>query len=107
MTALIYCPFPDEETAAAIGSTLLDEDLIGCINIGAPIRSLFSWNGERGEGVETPALIKTDAALLEKAIVRLEGLHPYEAPAIVGWRCDAAGGATQAWLGAIGSPSGG
>ena len=104
MTALIYCPFPDEETAEKIGSTLLDEDLIGCINIGAPIRSLFAWDGERGEGIEVPALLKTHAQLLDPAIARLEGLHPYDAPAILGWNCDAAGAGTQEWLDGIGSP---
>ncbi|EDL49776.1 divalent-cation tolerance protein CutA [Erythrobacter sp. SD-21] len=97
MTALIYCPFPDKESAEAIGTTLLDEGLVGCINIGGPIRSLYAWAGERGEGEETPAILKTDAALLRTAIARLEVLHPYESPAIAGWPCEA-GAATREWL---------
>ncbi|MDG5752018.1 divalent-cation tolerance protein CutA [Qipengyuania sp. XHP0211] len=107
MTALIYCSFPDQETAAKIGATLLDEELIGCINIGGPIHSLFAWDGERGEGTEVPALLKTHARLLDSAIARLESLHPYDAPAIVGWNCDAAGAATQAWLDGVGPALGG
>ena len=107
MTALIYCPFPDQETAENIGAILLDEGLIGCINIGAPIRSLFAWDGERGEGIEVTALLKTNALLLDRAVARLESLHPYDAPAILGWNCDAAGAATQEWLDGIGAPSGG
>ena len=107
MTALIYCAFPDRETAEKIGSTLLDEGLIGCINIGGPIRSLFAWDGERGEGTEVPSLLKTNARLLDKAVARLESLHPYDAPAILGWNCDAAGAATHAWLDGIGPASGG
>ena len=101
MSALIYCPFPDEAAARAVGTTMLDEGLIACINIGAPIASLFEWNGERGEGAECPALLKTDAAKLEEAIARLEDLHPYEAPAILGWPC-IAGKATSDWLGSTG-----
>ncbi|QZD90840.1 divalent-cation tolerance protein CutA [Qipengyuania aurantiaca] len=100
MTALIYCPFPDGESAESVGATLLDEGLIGCINIGAGIVSLFSWDGERGSGEETPALIKTDARLLERAMARLEALHPYDTPAIVGWPCQASKG-TQEWLGGL------
>ncbi len=50
--------------------------------------SLFDWNGERGEAREAGMLLKTDAALLDKAISRLAGLHPYDQPAIAGWRCD-------------------
>lgn len=104
MTALIYCPFPDRESAEAAGRALLDEKLIGCINIGEGIRSLFDWAGERGEGEEVPVLLKTDARLLDSAVARLEDLHPYDAPAITGWHCDAAGSATQAWLGELVSP---
>ncbi|WP_324828910.1 divalent-cation tolerance protein CutA [Qipengyuania zhejiangensis] len=101
MTALIYCPFPDAGTAERIGAILLDEGLAGCINIGSPVRSLYQWDAKRGESEEIPALIKTDAALLDRAIVRVEGLHPYDAPAIVGWCCDGAGTATRAWLGGL------
>ncbi|MBY6219099.1 divalent-cation tolerance protein CutA [Qipengyuania aquimaris] len=100
MTALIYCPFPDRETAERIGAQLLDEQLIGCINIGGPIRSLFVWDGEKGEGEEVPALLKTDAAKLRQAIDRIEHLHPYDTPAIVGWPCEASAG-TSAWLGQL------
>lgn len=97
MSALIYCPFPDAQSARDIGQRLLDEELIGCINVGAPIFSMFTWAGECGEGEEAPALLKTDAALVERAIARLEELHPYDAPAILGWPC-IAGQATRNWL---------
>lgn len=101
MTALIYCPFPDAETAERIGGQLLDEGLIGCINIGGPIRSLFCWDGERGSSEETPGLLKTDGRLLDAAVARLESLHPYDAPAVMGWHCDSPGDATRAWLGGL------
>ena len=101
MTALIYCPFPDATSAEAVGRTLLEERLVGCINIGAPIRSIFAWEGVVDESAEVPCLLKTSAARLERAVARLESLHPYEAPAIMGWRCDVAGAATQGWLGAL------
>jgi periplasmic divalent cation tolerance protein len=79
-------------------SALLDEGLIACANMLPDMHSLYTWNGERGESRETGALLKTDAALLDKAIARLGELHPYDEPAIVGWRCDAALPATAAWL---------
>ena len=101
MTALIYCPFPDEDSALAIGRTLVDEKLVACINVGGSMRSIFSWEGTTGEGLEVAALLKTDSALLARAISRLEALHPYESPAILGWHCDVAAAATQAWLGGL------
>ena len=99
--ALIWCPFPDSGTAAKVCSTLLDEGLIACANMMPGMHSLFIWNGEREEAAETGALLKTDAALLDKAIARLGELHPYDEPAITGWRCDAALPATAAWLGGL------
>ena len=101
MTALIYCPFPDAAIAEAIGRALIEERLVACINIGSPVRSIFMWEGRMDEGEETPGLLKTSSTLLTRAIARLEDLHPYDTPAIVGWNCDAAGVATQRWLGAM------
>lgn len=99
--ALIWCPFPDSASASRICSTLLDERLIACANMLPGMVSLFAWNGERGESAETGVLLKTDAALLDKAIARLGELHPYHEPAILGWRCDGALPATAAWLGGL------
>jgi periplasmic divalent cation tolerance protein len=102
MTALIWCPFPDEESAARVATELLDEKLVACANILGPMRSLYDWNGERGDAREVPALFKTDAGLLDAAVARIAELHPYDTPAVLGWRCDAASPATAAWLGALG-----
>jgi periplasmic divalent cation tolerance protein len=99
--ALIWCPFPDPASAAAAANALLDERLIACVNIMPGMLSLFEWNGERGEASEAAALFKTDAALLDRAIARLADEHPYDEPAIIGWRCDAAAPGTIAWLGAL------
>ncbi|HWU02812.1 MAG TPA: divalent-cation tolerance protein CutA [Novosphingobium sp.] len=100
--ALIWCPFPDEASAVAAADSLLGEGLVACANILPPMRSLYVWRGQRGEGRETGVLFKTNAQLLEAAIKRLGALHPYEEPAILGWRCDAGAPATLAWLGAPG-----
>lgn len=96
--ALVWCPFPDDKSAANACSILLDEKLIACANMLPGMVSMFAWQGERGESNETGVLLKTDAALLEQMIRRLGELHPYDEPAIVGWRCDAASPATAAWL---------
>lgn len=96
--ALIWSPFPDAASAEAVATQMLDEGLVACANVVGSMRSLFLWQGERAEAEETGVLFKTDSALLERAIARLAKLHPYETPAILGWRCDAAAPATAAWL---------
>jgi len=97
--ALIWCPFASEDDAALIAAALLDERLIACANILPVMRSLFAWNGQRGDEREVGVLFKTDAALLDAAIARLAQLHPYDEPAAIGWRADAATQGTRAWLG--------
>ena len=99
--ALIWCPFPDADSAAAAAKTLLDEGLIACANRLGEMHSLFEWKGERDEATEIGVLLKTNSAVLERAVARLAELHPYEEPAILGWRCDATTPGTAAWLGAL------
>lgn len=96
--ALIWCPFADLPSAEAAAAILLDERLVACANILPPMRVLYRWNGERGQGEEVGALFKTVSALLDAAVLRLEAIHPYDVPAITAWRCDAAAPATLGWL---------
>ena len=100
--ALIWSPFESEEAAAKAALQLLDEGLIACANILPGVRSLYLWQGERGEARECGALFKTEAGLLDRAVARLAAIHPYETPAIAGWRADATAPATAAWLGELG-----
>jgi periplasmic divalent cation tolerance protein len=96
--ALVWCPFPDEDEAAAVAAQLLDERLIVCANLIPMIRSLYEWNGERGDVRECGALFKTEAGLLAAAVARIEALHSYDAPAVVGWEAGFSGEATGDWL---------
>lgn len=96
--ALVWCPFPDRESARVVAGTLLDERLIACANIVGEIESLFEWEGERGAGTEVAVLFKSLADKTDRLIGRLAELHPYDTPAIIGWRCDFTHPATLDWL---------
>ena len=98
--ALVWCPFPDRETARSAAEIALSEKLVACANIFPEIESLFIWAGAASNASECAALFKTTADKLDVLIIRLGELHPYDTPAIVGWRCDAALPATLQWLGA-------
>jgi periplasmic divalent cation tolerance protein len=96
--ALVWSPFPDEDSAAAAAETLLSEGMIACANLLPGVRSLYHWQGQRGEAREVGALFKTTASRLAEAIARLGDLHPYQTPAVLGWTSDEAAPATLAWL---------
>ncbi|MCZ8368711.1 MAG: divalent-cation tolerance protein CutA [Porphyrobacter sp.] len=97
--ALVWCPFPDLESARAAADALLDDGLVACANILGSIESRFVWEGARATGSEMAVLFKTTSAALDDVIERLGALHPYDTPAIIGWHADAAHPATLAWLG--------
>lgn len=100
--ALVWCPFPDRASAEDAAGRLLDEGLIACANILPGMISHFVWDGKRETAQEVGMLLKTNARRLERTVARLADLHPYDEPAVVGWRCDAAPPGTLAWLGALG-----
>ncbi len=102
--ALVWCPFPDIESARTAADALLDDRLIACANILGGIESRFVWEGARATGSEVAVLFKTTSERLDDAVERLGELHPYETPAIIAWQADAAHPATLAWL--IGSVTG-
>lgn len=96
--ALIWCPFGDEASARAVAETLVSEGLVACANILPGAISIYRWQGKVTHGNETVVLFKTTALLLRDASERLARLHPYDVPAIVGWKADEAPGATLDWL---------
>lgn len=102
--AIAYAPFPDRDSAREIAGTLLAEQLIACANIIGGIESVFEWRGGIASEEEVAVLFKTTVAALDRMVARLGELHPYDTPAILGWRCDAGHPATLDWLGATIAP---
>lgn len=82
---LIWCPFPDAESAEGVLKTLLQEGLVACGNCVPGMTSIFIWDGALNEASETGLLLKTLGARLDQVMQRIEVLHPYEQPAMTGW----------------------
>ncbi|BAO31228.1 divalent-cation tolerance protein CutA [Sulfuritalea hydrogenivorans] len=82
-TLLVFTNLPDEASAHALATALVVERVAACVNVLAPCRSVYHWQGKVEEATEIPLLIKTTAgcyAVLEAAI---RARHPYELPEIV------------------------
>lgn len=74
--------FASSEEANTIARTVIEERLAACANIGAPVRSIYHWNGAIEEAGEVPAAFKTTAAQAERLIERIAELHSYDVPCI-------------------------
>ena len=96
--ALVWCTFPDVETARKISGEMLEEKLIACANILPAIEAVFVWDGKISSGDECAVLFKTTANLLDRLVECLGERHPYDTPAIIGWHCNAAHPETLLWL---------
>ena len=80
---LLISNAPDEQTAFEIAQALVDEGLAACVNVLAPCRSVYRWQGKVEQASEVPLLVKTVAARVPALIARVRELHPYELPEVI------------------------
>lgn len=77
---LVLTTIGADADAAALARTLVDERLAACVNIGAPMTSVYRWKGTIEQDREQPLVIKTTGDRLVALETRLRALHPYELP---------------------------
>ncbi len=82
-TLLVLTNLPDAEAAHRLAATLVTGRLAACVNILAPCRSVYRWQGKVEEAQEVPMLIKTTAARYAMLEAAIRAAHPYELPEIV------------------------
>lgn len=82
-TLIAITNLPDRETAAALAAELVERRLAACVNILAPCRSVYRWQGRVEQTEEVPLLIKTTAARYAALEAAIRERHPYELPEIV------------------------
>jgi len=95
---LVLTNLPDQPAAEKLAQTLVGEGLAACVNILAPCRSVYLWNGVVQNEQEIPVLAKTTSeryAALEAAI---RSNHPYELPEIVAVPVERGLAAYLAWV---------
>lgn len=80
---LVFCTFPDLDTARRIGSQLVEEKLAACLNLLPGVESIYRWQGQVESAGEVLGLLKTTASILPALEARLAALHPYEVPEII------------------------
>ena len=98
MVLLVFCTFPDADTAAAVTKTLVGEKLVACGTILPGVRSIYEWEGKMEDASEVLVLFKTASPAYAKLEKRLLKLHPYDMPEIVALEAGAASKAYAAWV---------
>ena len=90
---IAFSTTPDEETAAKIAETLVEERLAACVQVLPGAASYYRWEGKLEKSGENLLIIKTSRDRLDELMSRIESLHPYEVPEIVA--VEVAGGAKK------------
>lgn len=80
---IVFVMAGSEAEASTIARTLVEERLAACVNLIAPIRSIYRWRGAIEESRECLLLIKTRTRHYAKLERRIKQMHSYEVPEIV------------------------
>ena len=80
---LVLTNLPDVASAEKLAHALIESRAAACVNVLAPCRSIYRWEGKVETAVEIPLLIKTTRAAyaLVEEIVRAQ--HPYDVPELI------------------------
>ena len=84
----VYAIFADADEAERIGRQVVDERLAACINILAPCRSIYRWQGAIETAGEVPAILKTTRTMADTLVARIAALHSYDVPCVTVWPID-------------------
>ena len=77
---IVFTTLAADADASAFAHTLVDERLAACVNVLAPMTSIYRWKGGVEQDREQQLIIKTTAAGLGRLQARVRELHPYEVP---------------------------
>lgn len=84
----VYAVFANAQEAERIGRLMVEERLAACINILAPVRSIYRWQGKVETADEVAAIFKTSQARADALITRIASLHSYDVPCVATWPID-------------------
>jgi len=79
--ALVTCG--SEEEALKIANALVESRLAACVNLVAPIRSIYRWEERIWDEKEWLLIIKTQKDRFEDLEKKVKSLHSYSVPEIV------------------------
>lgn len=86
------------EEAERIAAALVDERLAACVNLVAPLTSIYRWQGKIERSSEVLLVIKTRQSLVTRLIARLTTLHSYDVPEAIALPITSGARDYLAWL---------
>jgi periplasmic divalent cation tolerance protein len=83
MVSVVYSTIDNIQDARRIANTLVEEQIVACVNIIPKIESIYRWKGKIENEEELVIIAKTTDQNVKKTIHRIKELHSYELPDII------------------------
>ena len=80
---VVLTTLPADADATAFGSALVEERLAACVNLLAPMQSVYRWEGRVDRDSERQLVIKTSRQRVDALWERVRVLHPYDVPEFI------------------------
>ena len=80
---LVLTTLPVDADAAQFARTLVGDQLAACVNLLAPMESVYRWEGRIEQESERQLVIKTARPLVASLWERVRDLHPYDVPEFI------------------------
>jgi len=97
IVVLVACG--SEEEALKIANALVEDHLAACVNLVAPIRSIYRWEGKIWDEKEWLLIIKTQKHRFDSLEKKVKSLHSYSVPEIISLPITEGSSAYLNWLG--------
>lgn len=101
---LVLTNLPDRAAAEAMAERLVQAHLAACVNLLAPCRSVYRWEGQVQSEEEHPLLVKTTTAAYPALEAAIRASHPHELPEIIAVPVERGLPAYLAWVDAATRP---
>jgi periplasmic divalent cation tolerance protein len=95
---LILTTAPAGDAGEAIARVLVDERLAACVNVLAPMTSVYRWQGAVEQAAERQLIIKTTSGRTAAILARLRELHSYDVPECLVLNVSDGGAAYLEWV---------
>jgi periplasmic divalent cation tolerance protein len=95
---IVLTTAPADERAEQLARQIVDERLAACVNVHAPMVSVYRWKGQVERDIERQIVIKTTRDRLPALEARIRALHSYELPELVVVAVDQGSVGYLAWV---------
>lgn len=80
---VVWVTTGSETEATNIAKTLVEQQLVACVNVLPGVRSIFQWKGKVVEEHEWLLVAKTVSEMFDQVAISVKSMHSYDVPEVI------------------------